>query len=49
MAEDKKSLLCTEFPAQGLRDPFRHITGHNEAGESVFLTVRKSHTQAMSP
>ncbi|ORY71067.1 uncharacterized protein BCR38DRAFT_358122 [Pseudomassariella vexata] len=28
---------CTEFPAPGLRNPNRYITGHNEKGESVFL------------
>ncbi|KAI0154650.1 hypothetical protein GGR57DRAFT_502398 [Xylariaceae sp. FL1272] len=29
--------LCTEFPAPGLRDPMRYITGHNAEGDSVFL------------
>ncbi|KAK8044417.1 hypothetical protein PG993_004441 [Apiospora rasikravindrae] len=29
--------LCTEFPAPGLRNPFRYITGHDEKGEPVFL------------
>ncbi|KAI1771732.1 cupin domain-containing protein [Hypoxylon cercidicola] len=28
---------CTEFPAPGLRNPFRYITGHNEKGEADFL------------
>ncbi|KAI1660856.1 hypothetical protein F4813DRAFT_400052 [Daldinia decipiens] len=28
---------CTEFPAPGLRDPFRFITGHNDKGDPVFL------------
>ncbi|KAI1474601.1 hypothetical protein K445DRAFT_27511 [Daldinia sp. EC12] len=28
---------CTEFPAPGLRDPYRIITGHNEKGDPVFL------------
>lgn len=32
-------LLLTEFPAKGLRDPFRYITGHNDKGDSVFLQV----------
>jgi len=27
----------TSFPAQGLRTPKRLITGHNSAGESVFI------------
>ncbi|KAI5861111.1 cupin domain-containing protein [Durotheca rogersii] len=26
-----------DFPAPGLRDPFRYITGHNEKGQGVFL------------
>ncbi|KAI1125347.1 hypothetical protein F5Y10DRAFT_268174 [Nemania abortiva] len=29
--------LCTEFPAPGLRNPIRYITGHNSRGDSVFL------------
>lgn len=28
----------SSFPAPGLRQMFRHITGHNEKGESVFLS-----------
>ncbi|KAI1456526.1 hypothetical protein F4805DRAFT_468045 [Annulohypoxylon moriforme] len=28
---------CKEFPAPGLRDPFRYITGHNDKGESIIL------------
>ncbi|KAH9427853.1 hypothetical protein MCOR02_011352 [Pyricularia oryzae] len=31
----------TSFPAQGLRNPSRFVTGHNAAGESVF--VRSDH------
>lgn len=27
-----------DFPAPGLRQMFRHITGHNEKGESIFLS-----------
>ena len=37
-----KHELCTGFPAPGLRDPFRYITGHNSKGEAVFLQVRIS-------
>ncbi|KAI3327609.1 hypothetical protein HD806DRAFT_549539 [Xylariaceae sp. AK1471] len=29
--------LCTEFPAPGLRNPIRYITGHNAHGDSVFV------------
>ncbi|KAI0174349.1 hypothetical protein BJ166DRAFT_492876 [Pestalotiopsis sp. NC0098] len=32
-----QSGLCTEFPAPGLRKPYRYITGHNEEGKPVFL------------
>jgi hypothetical protein len=28
----------SSFPAPGLRQIFRHITGHNDKGESVFLS-----------
>ncbi|KAI0879969.1 uncharacterized protein GGS22DRAFT_193745 [Annulohypoxylon maeteangense] len=28
---------CTKFPAPGLRDPFRYITGYNDKGDSVIL------------
>ncbi|KAF4953192.1 hypothetical protein FGADI_6167 [Fusarium gaditjirri] len=28
---------CTEFPAPGLRNPFRYVTGHDINGESTFL------------
>ncbi|KAI1433781.1 cupin domain-containing protein [Xylaria sp. CBS 124048] len=28
---------CTDFPAPGLRDPFRYMSGHNAKGESVFV------------
>lgn len=31
---------CKSFPAPGLREPNRYITGHNEKGEPVFLKVR---------
>lgn len=27
----------TEFPAPGLRDPFRYITGHDAEGNAVFV------------
>lgn len=33
-------VLATEFPAPGLRNPFRYITGHNSQGDAVFLQVR---------
>jgi len=29
---------CDSFPAPGLRQIFRHITGHNSEGKSVFLS-----------
>ncbi|KAI5918411.1 hypothetical protein F4810DRAFT_692198 [Camillea tinctor] len=32
-----KHELCTGFPAPGLREPNRYITGHNSEGEAVFL------------
>ncbi|RKL38462.1 hypothetical protein BFJ72_g7273 [Fusarium proliferatum] len=28
---------CTEFPAPGLRSPFRYVTGHDSNGEPTFL------------
>ncbi|KAF4429930.1 polyketide synthase [Fusarium acutatum] len=28
---------CTEFPAPGLRNPFRYVTGHDSNGEPTFL------------
>ena len=28
---------CTDFPAPGLRDPFRYITGHDAEGNAVFV------------
>ena len=34
------SVLATEFPAPGLRNPFRYITGHNSQGDAVFLQAR---------
>lgn len=34
------SIRATEFPAPGLRNPFRYITGHNAKGDAVFLQVR---------
>lgn len=34
------SILATEFPAPGLRSPFRYITGHNSQGDAVFVKVR---------
>ena len=37
MAEDSKGYYTESFPAPGLRQIFRHITGHNPQGESVFL------------
>lgn len=33
-------VLCTEFPAPGLRNPNRYITGHDADGKAVFLQVR---------
>jgi hypothetical protein len=32
-------VLATGFPAPGLRNPNRYITGHNSEGEAVFLQV----------
>lgn len=29
---------ASSFPAPGLRQIFRHITGHNDEGKSVFLS-----------
>lgn len=37
MAEDPKGYFTESFPAPGLRQIFRHITGFNDKGESVFL------------
>lgn len=37
-----KSNLATEFPAPGLRNPFRYITGHNSQGDAVFLQVNRA-------
>lgn len=34
------SVRATEFPAPGLRNPSRYITGHNSQGDAVFLQVR---------
>lgn len=31
---------CTGFPAPGLRNPFRYLTGHDSKGNSVFVQVR---------
>lgn len=39
MSQGSTSGPCETFPAPGLRDPFRYITGHNEKGEPVFLQV----------
>jgi hypothetical protein len=30
---------CTEFPAPGLRNPQRILTGHDKEGKSVFIQV----------
>lgn len=32
---------CTGFPAPGLRNPFRYLTGHDSEGNSVFVQVRE--------
>lgn len=34
---------CTEFPAPGLRNPQRILTGHDKEGKSVFVQVRLRH------
>lgn len=34
---------CTEFPAPGLRNPQRILTGHDKEGKSVFVLVRLRH------
>ncbi|KAI1113131.1 hypothetical protein F5Y14DRAFT_452360 [Nemania sp. NC0429] len=39
---------CTEFPAPGLRTPFRYMSGHNATGESVFIkTDNADHRSVM--
>ena len=37
MVEDSKGYHTESFPAPGLRQIFRHITGQNDEGQSVFL------------
>lgn len=36
-AESANGYHTKSFPAPGLRQIFRHITGHNDQGQSVFL------------
>ncbi|KAI0886287.1 uncharacterized protein GGS22DRAFT_179189 [Annulohypoxylon maeteangense] len=37
MAQNTSGYQTESFPAPGLRQIFRHITGHNDQGDSVFL------------
>lgn len=37
MTDDPKGYYTESFPAPGLRQIFRHITGQNDQGQSVFL------------
>lgn len=37
MAQSSSEYSTESFPAPGLRQIFRHITGFNDQGESVFL------------
>ncbi|KAI0003945.1 hypothetical protein F4779DRAFT_634323 [Xylariaceae sp. FL0662B] len=38
---------CTEFPAPGLRNPFRYMSGHDSKGRSVF--VKTDHADHGAP
>ncbi|KAI1078224.1 hypothetical protein F5B20DRAFT_548492 [Whalleya microplaca] len=37
----------TEFPAPGLRNPFRYITGHDSEGKAIFLQTDHGDHQAV--